>query len=328
MASGDAVAKWLAEAGYDVRKYDPESPGKVHTAEIVLAPPVIGVSAPLPVNNGKLNTSTVAALLNVIEGFRPDVVFPILHSGYGEDGTLQALLDWVGVPYTGSGMLASAMAMNKEVTCTRLRVAGVPVPDGFVVNAGDLRGIEAVGRRIAQALYYPVIVKPLRGGSTVGLSKVYEKAELGAALEAVRQQGDDALIEALFVGRETTVTIVEGEAFPVIEIRPKEGFYDYTNKYTSGRTEYLCPAPLPEATATKLQRAAETVFAALGCAGFARVDFLVADNGDFVCLELNTLPGMTANSLVPKAARARGVEPVALMKRLVDAALKARTRAV
>jgi D-alanine-D-alanine ligase len=322
------VAKWLAEAGYDVRKYDPEVPGKVHGADVVLAPPQIGVSAPLPMANGKLHTGTVTALLAVLDDFQPDVVFPILHSGYGEDGTLQALLDWVGVPYTGSGMLASAMAMNKEVTCTRLRAAGVPVPQGFVVRHADLGRTKAAAERIAAELRYPVIVKPLRGGSTVGLSKVYAEGELAAALEAVGQQGDDALIEALFVGRETTVTIVEGEAYPVIEIRPKEGFYDYTNKYTSGRTEYLCPAPLPGEVAARLQRAAETAFAALGCAGFARVDFLVAENGDFVCLELNTLPGMTANSLVPKAARARGVEPVALMTRLVDAARQARMRTV
>ncbi len=205
--------------------------------------------------------------------------------------------------------------------------AGVPVLPGFTADFSAMSDSRQVESSLAARMSYPVVVKPLRGGSTVGLTKVYAASELLKALEAVRAQQDDALIEPLFDGRELTVTVIAGEAFPVIEIRPKAGFYDYSNKYTAGRTEYLCPAPIDEDIASNMSMAAVKAFNSLGCEGFSRVDFLLADDGTFVCLEVNTLPGMTRSSLVPKSARARGIEPAQLMQKIMDCALRKFARA-
>jgi D-alanine-D-alanine ligase len=320
LSSGDAVGAWLSEAGHEVVKYDPEVPGVVHSQTDKMAPKEIGLDAPAPKSNGQWDTRVVQGLLDVLQRVRPEIVFPIFHGGYGENGTVQALLDWVGIPYTGSGMLASAIAMNKNSTVLVLRSIGVPVPESFMVARHTLTEYAAVAERVAKSFGFPIVVKPLCGGSTVGLTKVRGEEELASALDAVLVQGDDALVEAHFTGRELTVTIVDGEAFPVIEIRPKVGYYDYSNKYTSGRTEYLCPAPIDASVAQQMQRAAITAFGAVGCRGFARVDFLLNDANRFVCLEINTLPGMTLHSLVPKAARAAGLEPPQLMQKVIESA--------
>jgi D-alanine-D-alanine ligase len=327
LASGDAVGGWLKDAGYDVRKYDPEIPGVVHTPSDKMAPAEIGLDAPSPLNDGRLNTTVLRGLLDVIDREKPDVIFPIFHGGYGENGAVQAVLEWVQIPYTGSNKLACAVAMNKQVACSLMRAAGVPVPQGFSVSLRDLGDAKQVAERIESSFGFPVVIKPLNGGSTVGLTKVQSAMDVAAALKAVRDQNDDALVEAHFTGRETTVTVIGGEAYPVIEIRPKAGFYDYSNKYTSGRTEYLCPAPLSAEVTQELQNCARVAFKALGCSGFARIDFLVNEQDEFVCLEVNTLPGMTTHSLVPKAARTHGEEPPQLMRKLIDLALNAATEA-
>lgn len=325
-SSGDAVAVWLEQAGHRATKYDPENPGVLRTADDLMAPSEIGVSAPLPTSHNGYDPKTVRGLLQAMDVVKPDIVFPILHGGRGEDGTLQALLDWVGMPYTGSGALACKLAMNKHYSRMQFQAAGIPVAKGFVVHRENLHDAAEARKEIERSCGYPVVVKPLCGGSTVGLSKVYESGELDAALRAVGEQHDDALIEALFEGRELTVTVVNGEAYPVVEICPKVGFYDYANKYNAGRTEYLCPAPLDEAAARELQQRAVDVFRVLGCADFARVDFLLNGRGESICLEVNTLPGMTHHSLVPKAARARGEEPPVLMQRILDSAMRTRNR--
>jgi D-alanine-D-alanine ligase len=325
LASGDEVGKWLAEAGYEAAKYDPEMPGVVHGVLTKLAPEQIGVAAPPPAGNGKLNTKVVRGLLDVIEIEKPDAVFPILHGGYGENGVLQALLDWVGIPYTGSGTLSSSMAMNKHVACKLMAAAGVPVPQGFVIHRSEFE-VPMFAAKIESLFGYPAVIKPLNGGSTVGLTKVRDRSDLAAAVAAIREQGDDALVESHFTGRELTVTVIEGDAYPIVEIRPREGFYDYTNKYSDERTDYLCPAPITERETREIQAAAVTAFHALGCAGFARIDFLLANSGEFICLEVNTLPGMTTHSLVPMAVRAKGETLPQMMRRLVDGALKTLSR--
>ena len=321
-ASGDAVAGWIVEAGHEVVKYDPEQPGRLFRADEMLAPAEIGIAAPPPKNLNGYQPRTVRNLLDQIDVVRPDLVFPILHSGYGEDGTLQALLEWLNLPFAGSGSVACALAMDKHIAKVVMESEGVPVLSGFVVERQYLsKYAEEIDEQIREMLEYPVVVKPLKGGSTVGLSKVYSNSELAAALKLVEDQSDDAMIESLFAGREITVTVVDGEAYPVIEICPTAGFYDYTNKYTAGRTEYLCPAPIADGVAAAVQEAAVMAFESLGCSGFARVDFLLGDDNKFVCLEVNTLPGMTRSSLVPKAARAKGLEPVQLMQKIMDCAL-------
>jgi D-alanine-D-alanine ligase len=321
-ASGDAVGGWLAEAGYDVIKGDPEQPGQVWRVDETMAPHEIGLAAPPPRHYGQYDARTVEGLLKLFEQQKPDLVFPILHGGRGEDGTLQALLEWVKVPFTGSRALACGLAMNKYLACILFRTAGVPTPINFVVTQKKLGDVAIIEKQINSEMGFPVVVKPLYGGSTVGLTKVHNAAELSDALKAVQEQYDDALIEDLFEGRELTCTVVDGEAYPLVEIKPKVGFYDYSNKYTAGRTEYLCPAPVKAETTERIQSDAAKAFHALGCRGFARIDFLLNEQEEFVCLEVNTLPGMTKHSLVPMAARAHGENLPQLMKKLVVCALR------
>ena len=326
-ASGDAVAGWLTEAGHEVMKYDPETPGVLRGAQERMAPAAIGVTAPLPVTHGEYDATTLRGLLDALDRVRPDVVFPILHGGRGEDGTLQSVLDWVGIPYTGPNALACGLAMNKHHARLIFKAHGVPVTDGFVVPIAHTAASEYVRRRISNSFGYPVVVKPQSGGSTVGLTKVYRPEDVAGALTAVSALGDQALVEAHFTGREIAAAVVADEAYPLVEIKPKSGFYDYTNKYTAGRTDYVCPAEISPAESERIQTAALTAFRALGCSGFSRVDFLLGVNGEFVCLELNTLPGMTQNSLVPRAARAKGEQPPELMQKILEGALLSVPRA-
>lgn len=319
LASGDAVATWIKELGHDVWKYDPEKPGHVVEAAARMAPSSIGVDAPSTVGDVAFSPNIVRGLIDVLSSRDIDLVFPILHGGYGEDGTLQALLEWVGMPYTGSGPRSCALAMHKPTAKALMANAGVPVAKGFSVRYDEYTNHEQVTERIEIELGYPVVVKPESGGSTVGLSVVDSAEELLPALSAVREQNDNALIEKLFVGREIAATVIDGQAFPLVEIRPKQGIYDYTNKYTAGRTDYFCPAELSDEMTEKVHAAAAAVFRALDARGFARVDFLVNETG-FICLELNSLPGMTATSLVPKSAKAFGLTEKELIAKIIACA--------
>lgn len=319
LASGDSVAKWSAALGHNVIKYDPERPGEYFGADKSVAPAAIGLVAPELNGHRAFDAHVVCGLLDAIERHAIDLVFPILHGGYGEDGTLQSLLEWANVSYVGSGPRSCAMAMHKPTAKIVLEHHGVPVPHGFSASFEELNDVETIRRRIEHEVGYPAIVKPQSGGSTVGLTVLESSDQLADALEQIRLQRDGALIEACFKGREIAATVIAGEAYPLIEIRPKAGIYDYSNKYTAGRTEYICPAPLSESTTIAVKRCAETVFAGLDARGFARVDFLVSDDG-FVCLELNSLPGMTATSLVPKAAAARGLSAEQMIEKFIATA--------
>ncbi|MBK6909841.1 MAG: D-alanine--D-alanine ligase [bacterium] len=321
-ASGDSVATWVAALGHEVWKYDPEQIGHLFTPDHKLSSGVIGTDAPEPGGLGGFDARVVRGLLDTIERQRIEFVFPILHGGYGEDGTVQSLLEWVAVPYAGSGPRSCAVAMHKPTAKHLMSAANVPVPQGFAVEYPELADTERITQRIAREFGFPAIIKPQSGGSTIGLTIAKAEADVPGALEQIRAQRDGALIEKLFAGSEIAATVIDGQAFPLVEIRPKEGFYDYANKYTAGRTEYICPAELPAEVTNGIQRAAERAFQALDARGFARVDFLVHER-DFVCLELNSLPGMTATSLVPKAARAHGWSAEELIGRIMDRALNA-----
>lgn len=246
-----------------------------------------------------------------------EVVFNALHGGYGENGQLAALLDLAGIPYTGSGALASALGMNKHLSKVIFQANGVPTApwekftrrEGF--NAAQLAAREL-----------PLVVKPNEQGSTVGLSIVRQPEELQAALERAFQYGDTILVEKYIPGKELTVSVLGGQALPIIEIIPESGFYDYEAKYQSGKTRYVVPAELPEELAAKIRQAGQVAYRALGCRGYARVDFRLQDDGQFFCLEVNTLPGMTPTSLVPKAAKAVGIGFNELMERIIRLALE------
>ena len=235
-----------------------------------------------------------------------DRVFIALHGRYGEDGSLQGALELLGIPYTGSGVMASSVGMDKITTKIVWLNAGLPTPRYVVLNAqSDLAAVAA-------DLGLPLIVKPPHEGSTIGITKVSEAAGFQAAYDKAAALDDSVLAEEFVTGREFTVAILgsgaNARALPVVEIVAPEGNYDYQNKYFTDDTKYYCPAALPEALTAEMQRIAVEAYRALGCEGWGRVDVLLRerDQKPFL-LEVNTSPGMTSHSLVPMAARAEGI---------------------
>ena len=237
-----------------------------------------------------------------------------LHGTYGEDGQVQRQLEKLGVLYTGCDAEASRIAFDKVLTKRKCIMAGVPTAKYCVVNQAQAP--------FPQALRPPLVVKPVRQGSSVGLQFVERADDWGNAIDAALKFDSEVLVEEKIAGRETTVGILDGEPLPIVEVRPKSGSYDYKNKYTSGATEYFCPADFDAATTKKIQSAALGAFRAIGGRDYARVDVMVRSNGDPVVLEVNTLPGMTETSLLPKAAAAAGLTYEQLCQRMVDLALK------
>jgi len=248
---------------------------------------------------------------------RTDVVFLALHGTYGEDGTVQAQLDELGVPYTGCDPEASRVAFDKVLTKQRCVEAGVPTARFMVFNSASApwpRGWNP-----------PVVLKPVRQGSSVGLQFVDRVADWGKALGEALRYDSEVLMEERITGRETTVGILGDEVLPVVEVRPKQGSYDYNNKYTPGLTEYFCPALFDAVSTRRIQDAGHAAFKAVGGRDYGRVDVMVREDGQPVVLEVNTLPGMTETSLLPKAAAAAGLCYEELCRRMVDLALKRST---
>lgn len=243
-----------------------------------------------------------------------EAVFLALHGTYGEDGTVQAELEPLGVPYTGCGVAASLFAFDKIVTKRRCLAAGVPTAKFVVFNSASAPWPEG--------WQPPVVLKPTRQGSSVGLQFVDRVEDFPSQLAESLRFGGEVVMEERIVGRETTVGILDGQALPIVEVRPKAGSYDYTNKYTAGRTEYFCPAEFDPATTARIQAAALGAFHAIGGRDYARVDVMVRPDGSPVVLEVNTLPGMTETSLLPKAAAAVGIDFASLCERMVELARK------
>jgi len=277
LRSGAAVAKALRARGHTVHEVDP-LPGAL-----------------------ALPTGTEA-------------VFLALHGTYGEDGTVQAELEPLGVPYTGCGVAASLFAFDKIVTKRRCLAAGVPTAKFVVFNSASAPWPEG--------WQPPVVLKPTRQGSSVGLQFVDRVEDFPRQLAESLRFGGEVVMEERIVGRETTVGILGGEALPIVEVRPKAGSYDYTNKYKAGLTEYFCPAEFDPATTARIQAAALGAFHAIGGRDYARVDVMDRPDGSPVVLEVNTLPGMTETSLLPKAAAAVGIDFASLCERMVELARK------
>lgn len=261
-----------------------------------------------------------------------EVVFNALHGGDGEDGTVQAALDKAGIPYTGSRTGASRLAMNKNAAKQLMVMAGIPTAEWTAINLpGEAPlatgSIPPEVQAFCNAHPYPLVVKPNDEGSTVGVTIVSTAAELDMALSVAREFSQLVLMEDYVPGRELTVTIFDGRPLPVVEILPKYNFYDYESKYRDGMSEYRVPAELPQTTAAAMQGAAQLLYDRLDCRHYARVDFRMNPEEKFYCLELNTLPGMTAHSLTPMAARAAGLEFPALIDRIVRMAWADRQKA-
>ena len=248
-----------------------------------------------------------------------DIVFLALHGACGEDGRVQAALDLLGIAYTGSGYLGSAIAMDKDLTKRIVAPLGVVTPrwQALAVTR-DNRG------ELASGLELPCVVKPLDSGSSIGVSIARTREELEAALDQAIRLGGRTVIEEYIAGREIQVGILEDKALPSIEIIPKTGFYDYENKYQPGAAEEITPAPIPAEWEKRLARATETVFQALGLSVYSRADFIVTGDGTAYFLEINTLPGMTPTSLVPQEAEAAGIGYGELCERIINASLTAR----
>lgn len=276
LRSGEAVSRALRELGHQVEEVDVDH--------------------------------RVVEQLAGIKG-RVDAAFVTLHGRLGEDGTVQALLELLEIPYTGSGVMASALAMNKSMAKKVFRASAIPVAEDREITAAEVAGagLSRVAEGLAVDLGFPCIVKPNGEGSTLGTGRARNLEELEAALQAALAYDDLVLVERFIEGREMTVGLIGDapEVLPVLEIVASKGYYDYECKYTKGMTEYLVPAPIPDALAGELQRMALRAHRALGCEGVSRVDFMVQGE-DIFCLEVNTIPGMTELSLVPKAAAAAG----------------------
>jgi D-alanine-D-alanine ligase len=242
-----------------------------------------------------------------------DVAFIALHGRGGEDGTVQGLLECLGIPYTGAGVLASALAMDKKQSKLLFRALGIPTPP-FEVFSRGARGVRL------QRLAPPVVVKPTNEGSSVGMTVVRSRAALGRALGRALRYDPEAIVEQYLPGREFTVGVLDETALPAVEVRPRSGLYDYRSKYTAGRTEYLAPAPIGARLAARLGTLAVAAHRALGCRGASRVDFRLDGRGRPAVLEVNTIPGMTETSLLPKSAAAAGIGFDELVARILRGA--------
>ncbi len=238
----------------------------------------------------------------------PDIqfVFIALHGTFGEDGQIQHLLDQRGIPYTGCGAKASELAFDKEKSKACFKISQVPTPEGESLQEGERTSLHA-----------PLVFKPACEGSSIGLEMVHREEEIEAAFRRACQYGKIILAEKMIQGRELTVGVLDGTPLPIVEICPKTGTYDYQTKYTVGSSEYSCPAALSEKTTLAVQAAAQKAYNALGCEVYARVDVLIDREENPWVLEVNTIPGMTETSLLPKAAKAAGIEFPELCERIL-----------
>ena len=252
----------------------------------------------------------------------PQIAFVALHGRDGEDGMVQELLDALGVPYTGSGPAACAMSWDKALAKHHLRSAGIPTPDARVFSETALKELGAADALadVAQSLSFPVVVKPAAQGSALGIRIAKQASEVPAALIAAFSYGDRVLLERHVAGRDLAVSVLGGEALPVVEATPEGDAYDFEAKYTIGASTFHCPADIPQATAVEAQRLAVAVFELLQLEGCARIDLLLDEAGDLWVLEANAVPGFTDTSLLPQAAEAAGISFTALCERMLELA--------
>lgn len=242
-----------------------------------------------------------------------DVVFLGLHGEDGENGKVQAAFDLLGIRYTGTDFVSSALSMDKSLSKELFVYNHIPTPAGTVVKKGQETKTDVP---------FPCVVKVCSGGSSIGVSIVNDEAEYEAALEDAFQYDDEVIVEQYIKGREFTCCVLDGKALPIVEIAPKEGFYDYKNKYQAGSTVEICPAPLDEEHTKQIQKISEDVFRVLRLKKYARMDFMMDEAGNLFCLEANTLPGMTPTSLIPQEAAAVGMDYDHLCQKIIDMAME------
>jgi D-alanine-D-alanine ligase len=306
-SSGCSIYKALISLGY----------------ETVLIDPAYGKNQPKKIDDFfvKENFSAVSNK-NYVEAInskifsRIDIAFLALHGKWGEDGTIQSLLELKGIKFTGSNVVTSAIAMDKLMSKILFRHYDINTPEWIVVEKHDIEA--GIKKKIKVGFGYPCVVKPNDQGSTVGLTICKNATGLSKALKIAQKFSDRVLIEEYIPGHEVTVGVLDNKPLPVLEIKPKHGVYDYKCKYTSGMSLYEVPANLPEWVKLELQAQALKAYNALGCSVYARMDFRLSNDYNTYCLEVNTLPGMTSTSLVPKMANAIGIS----FEKLIDKIIK------
>ena len=322
LSSGALIAAALMRSGHDVALIDvyegvsTDAPADEYFSRIAPPPYKVAQSEPnldeIKKRNGNRNALIGPRVLEICKA--ADVVFVALHGAMGENGQLQATLDNFDIRYTGSGYDGSLLAMDKELT-KKIIGSEVNTPEG-------ISGTDITSDLVLEKVGLPCVVKPCDCGSSVGVSIVKTLEELDSALELACAFGSRVIVEKMIKGREFSVGILDGEALPPIEIIPKEGFYDYKNKYQAGKTVELCPAPIDDALMSVLADQTKLAFDALRLSGYSRFDYIVDKDGKSWCLEANTLPGMTPTSLLPQMAAAVGISYGKLCCKIVELALK------
>lgn len=314
LASGGQIIRALRSVGHEVLAID-TSRGFLTSSEVEAV--IEAKVDPFPPAQEALATmqNQALAIANAPDLGAVDVVMLALHGGSGEDGSVQAFLKMLGIPYTGTGHRGSALAMDKDLSKHLLRAAGVPTPEWIMAPAH--------AEQVAKAVGFPAVVKPNKQGSSVGLVIVRDPALLAAAIVEAGRFDDEVMVEQFIAGRELTVGILDDQALAVGEIRPLHAdTFDYASKYQVGGAEEIFPAPLSEALTSEVQRLGLLAHRALKLECYSRIDFRLADDGRVYCLEANTLPGMTATSLLPQSAAAMGIAFPELCERICRLALK------
>ncbi|HOK13682.1 MAG TPA: D-alanine--D-alanine ligase [Candidatus Kapabacteria bacterium] len=320
ISGGRAVVEALRSLGYDVIPVDPAfgKDGQIKAEEHINNINHFNTLEEL----SQFSPKSIIECINSEIFDNIDCAFIVLHGKYGEDGIIQSLLELRGIPYTGSGVKANAISIDKATTKNLMLVAGIPVPAGTLVSPEIANEFEVI-KEIRNEFGNELVIKPNDQGSTIGLTIVRDGNldEISRGIAEAGKYCRDVLIEQFIDGREITVGIVGDEALPVIEIIPESGFYDYEHKYTKGKTQYVCPAEIDEDIAEFVKGLSITAHNVIGCSGFSRVDFRLTEDGQPFFLEINTVPGFTATSLVPKAAKHLGIEFPELCDRIIKLAL-------
>ena len=318
LASGAAVTRALHSRGHAVVAIDPSLGSSpvvdIDTLDIPAGPPTAEELAERPVSR-----YLEAVCSSAFDGI--EMVFSVLHGKNGEDGVMQALLEAKGCRYTGSSILGCSLTMDKCQTKIVFSAVNVPTPRWSIVRRGDDIDIELL-RELRDAFRAGIVVKPNDQGSTVGMTIISGTNidDIEAAIREAWKYSETALVEEFIEGRELTVAVVGDDALPIVEIVPEGGFYDYAHKYTKGMSSYQCPADLDEELSDFIRNLAIMAHKSCGCSGYSRVDFRLDEDNHPWCLEVNTLPGMTATSLVPKAAAAAGISFEDLCERIIELA--------
>lgn len=325
ISSGTLICKALESKGYNVILLDVYLGIDEFSKDTVFSLGEQGLKVKVGVGEGAPDISKIKAMRQNPEVFfgpnvldickAADIVYIALHGENGENGKVQATFDLLGIKYTGTGYEGSLLGMSKDLTRKVLIPSGVNMAKGITLYKQD--SYESVKDK----LFIPAVVKPANGGSSIGVAIVDNEADLKEAIETAKKYDDTVVIEEYIKGREFSIGVIDGKALPIIEIIPKQGFYDYKNKYQAGLTEEICPANLDNENTVKMQHLAEKAYKALGLNVYSRIDFILSETNEPYCLEANTLPGMTPTSLLPQEAAAVGISYEELCEKIIELSL-------